>query len=123
MFTLILGLRCPITVGCDHTRRSRARDVGRCAIVGTDDPDLASGGPHPHVCLMELPVNVSRPIAPVAASIDGKKDNFRSRIGKLLAEMRVGHGGTLRVTPHIVADQTTDSNTVQFESTQRPYAV
>jgi len=116
-------LNGPVTVGLDHAGWGGAWNICGMAVVGSDDPKLARLRANPQVCFVEGPVDFSGPFAPVASTVDCMEDDLRSFLGQLLAEMRIGHRGTSRVGPHVVADQGTNGNPLELERSQRACCV
>ncbi len=100
----------PVAVWLYNAGWGGAWNISGMAVVGSDDPKLARLRTNPQVCFMEGPVNFSGPFTAVSSTVNCMEDDLRTFFGELLAEMRIGHRGTSRVCPHVVADQCADCN-------------
>ena len=89
------------------------------AVVGGDNPELTGLRANPEICFVEGPVDFSGPFAPIASAVDGMENDLRSLFGQLLAQMWIGHGGTPRVGPHVIADQGADGNSLDLKCPER----
>ena len=90
----------------------------RIAIVHRHDPQLPGVGPHSQIGLVVIPRHV-RPFAAVTATVDGMENDSCTQPRQLLAQMGVRDGRTARVSPQIVADQTSHRNTLESQYIQR----
>ena len=89
--------------GAHHPFASGVDDAG-LAVVDGDDPQASGASPQAQVRFVEL-LSHLRPLAAVAATVDGVKDDPRAGTCQLLRQMGVGPWRTGRIRPQVVADQ------------------
>ena len=88
-------------------------------VVGTNDPNATCCGSHPHIGFVVGPEDFFRPLTAVAPAIDGQKDDPGTGLRQLLTQMRIVHGRALRIGPHVIADEATHTNALDFKRLER----
>src|SRR5690242_12841170 len=67
---------------------------------------------------MKRPDYLTRPRTPIAPAIHCMEDDTRTLLGKLMTQMRIGHGRTARIRPKIITDQAADADSVHRKRPQ-----
>ncbi len=78
-------------------------------MVGGDDPKPTGTGTHPQVRFVIVPDKL-RPFTPVSPTVHAVEDDPGPHGRKTLTQVRVWHGRTFGIGPHVVTDKPADGD-------------